>query len=125
MSMPCNSKPCCSKTCPPNDSSTSSGHACRDYWARFEQFVRVLTHTCGDVYVVTGPLFLPVKTFNGYMMQHLMIGAPSFMPRPWLQFLEIMLGRCGRELLLGIQDDASVDDRIRQRRHNGWLGVAA
>jgi endonuclease G len=31
----------------------------RDYWARLEKFVRDLTKKYDDVYVVTGPLFLP------------------------------------------------------------------
>ena len=47
---------------------------CRDYWARFERFVSLLTRTCDDVYIVTGPLYLPFKTPLGYMMQHPMIG---------------------------------------------------
>jgi DNA/RNA endonuclease G (NUC1) len=31
----------------------------RDYWARFEKFVRDLTRSSEVVYVVTGPLFIP------------------------------------------------------------------
>ena len=34
----------------------------------------LLTRTCDDVYIVTGPLYLPSKTPLGYMMQHPMIG---------------------------------------------------
>ena len=47
---------------------------CRDYWARFERFLSLLTRTCDDVYIVTGPLYLPSKTPLGFMMQHPMIG---------------------------------------------------
>ena len=53
----------------------------RDYWARFERFVQLLTRSCddgracGDVYIVTGPLYLPTQTPAGYMLQHPMIGA--------------------------------------------------
>ena len=55
----------------------------RDYWARFERFVSLLTRTCDDVYIVTGPLYLPSKTPLGFMMQHPMIGAfPSAVLRP-------------------------------------------
>lgn len=49
----------------------------RDYWARFERFVKQLTQQCEDVYVLTGPLYLPQRTpQGGYMMHHPMIGAP-------------------------------------------------
>ena len=47
----------------------------RDYWARFERFIHLLTRTCDDVYIVTGPLYLPIKTPLGIMMSHPMIGA--------------------------------------------------
>ena len=47
---------------------------CRDYWARFERFVSLLTRTCEDVYIVTGPLYLPSQTALGYRMSHPMIG---------------------------------------------------
>lgn len=47
----------------------------RDYWSRFERFVSLLTRTCDDVYIVTGPLYLPSQTPLGYFMQHPMIGA--------------------------------------------------
>lgn len=63
---------------------TSSAGACRDYWARFERFVNLLTRTCDDVYVLTGPLFLPSKTPLGYMMQHPMIGARPTPSSPML-----------------------------------------
>ncbi|PNW79681.1 hypothetical protein CHLRE_08g362750v5 [Chlamydomonas reinhardtii] len=33
----------------------------RDYWARFERFVKELTDVAGDVYVITGPLWLPTQ----------------------------------------------------------------
>jgi endonuclease G len=33
----------------------------RNYWARFEKFVRDLGEQWDDVYVVTGPLYLPSK----------------------------------------------------------------
>ena len=61
----------------------------RDYWARLERFVQDLATTCDDVWVVTGPLYLPVRapagvgappgapagaSVAGYVMQHPMIG---------------------------------------------------
>ncbi|CAL8466240.1 g5776 [Coccomyxa elongata] len=82
----------------------------RDYWARFEQFVRVLAHTCDDVYVVTGPLFLPVKNSDGYRMQHLMIGQPPNMMAVPTHFFKVVLaetagkradGGASREVVIG------------------------
>ncbi|EFJ41614.1 mitochondrial nuclease [Volvox carteri f. nagariensis] len=34
----------------------------RDYWARFERFVKELTYAAADVYIVTGPLWLPTQS---------------------------------------------------------------
>ena len=31
----------------------------RDYWARFESYVKSLSKDCDEIHVVTGPLFLP------------------------------------------------------------------
>ncbi|EIE23808.1 DNA/RNA non-specific endonuclease, partial [Coccomyxa subellipsoidea C-169] len=63
----------------------------RDYWARFERFVNLLTRTCDDVYVVTGPLFLPSKTPLGYFMQHPMIGQPPRMVAVPTHFFKVVL----------------------------------
>ena len=53
----------------------------RDYWARLERFVQDLASSCDDVWVVTGPLYLPVRAAPGagpaaagYVMQHPMLG---------------------------------------------------
>ena len=51
----------------------------RDYWARLEMFVKQLALKKGnEVYVVTGPLYVPKRTENGkgWVMQHPMIGEP-------------------------------------------------
>ena len=52
----------------------------RDYWERFERFVRDLTKKgADDVYVVTGPLWMPKPDGDGkWLMQHPCIGE-SFM----------------------------------------------
>lgn len=47
----------------------------RDYWARFERFVKQLAWSSDDVYIVTGPLYVPQRTPQGYVMHHPMIGA--------------------------------------------------
>lgn len=46
----------------------------RDYWARFEQFVRDLGKRCTDVYVVSGPLYLPRRSASGWTLEHPMLG---------------------------------------------------
>eukprot|EP00887_Chlorella_sp_A99_P004193 scaffold23.g4193.t1 len=34
----------------------------RDFWARFERWCQDLTRACADVYIVTGPLYLPQRS---------------------------------------------------------------
>ena len=48
----------------------------RGYWARFERFVLELTQRNGEVYVVTGPLYLaqPHAATGGWQMAHPMLG---------------------------------------------------
>lgn len=46
-----------------------------DYWARFEKFVKDLTLHYQDVFVVTGPLFLPRPTPTGLQVSYPVIGA--------------------------------------------------
>lgn len=53
----------------------------RDYWARFERFVQLLADTCSDVWIITGPLYLPVPTKDGFRMNHALLGErKSFHP---------------------------------------------
>lgn len=55
-------------------------HPPRDYWARFERFVKKLGDTCEEVFVVTGALFAPaLAPDGGYRAQHAWVGArPAF-----------------------------------------------
>ena len=53
---------------------TKGFYCARDYWARFERFVKKITDTYDDVYVITGPLYLSRRTEHGYVLQHPMIG---------------------------------------------------
>lgn len=52
----------------------------RDYWARFEKFVKDTAKKSDGVYVVTGPLYLPTPEADpatgrpGWRMQYPMIG---------------------------------------------------
>lgn len=65
----------------------------RDYWARFERFVQELAGRCNDVYVVTGPLFLPQPNGKGgWSMQHPMLGGPPRMVAVPTHFYKIVLG---------------------------------
>ena len=47
----------------------------RDYWGRFERFMKTLAWSHDDVYIITGPLYVPQRTPQGYVMHHPMIGA--------------------------------------------------
>lgn len=49
---------------------------CRDYWARFERFANQLTRSCDEVFIVSGPLYLPHKADGGFEMRHSMLGKP-------------------------------------------------
>eukprot|EP00884_Botryococcus_braunii_P007375 jgi/Botrbrau1/16639/Bobra.0068s0058.3 len=64
----------------------------RDYWARFERFVKTLMDTCEDVYIVTGPLYLPTKTNTGFQLQHPMLGDPPRMVAVPTHFFKVVLG---------------------------------
>jgi endonuclease G len=46
----------------------------RGYWALFEKFVRNLQNHFDDVYVVTGPLFLPFKQGENYYVKYQVLG---------------------------------------------------
>jgi DNA/RNA endonuclease G (NUC1) len=48
----------------------------RDYWARFEKFVKDLVKRSDGVYIATGPLYLPSPdgVTGKWMMNHPMIG---------------------------------------------------
>jgi endonuclease G, mitochondrial len=72
----------------------------RDYWARFERFVYDLTETCSDVWVVTGPLYLPGKKPDGcWIMEHQMLGEEA--PDDVLTYLlTYLLGLSRRTVVL-------------------------
>lgn len=66
----------------------------RDYWARFERFVQDLAYgICDDVYVVTGPLFLPRPSQKGWMMQYDMLGQPPRLMGIPSHFFKVVLGK--------------------------------
>jgi endonuclease G len=48
----------------------------RGYWAAFEKFVRSLRHSFDEVFVVTGPLYLPHLEENKFFVKYQVIGNP-------------------------------------------------
>eukprot|EP00798_Chlamydomonas_sp_ICE-L_P017419 gene17419-23721_t len=50
----------------------------RDYWSQVERFIRELTRSCDEVYIITGPLWLPNLDADDakWRMEHAMIGRP-------------------------------------------------
>lgn len=75
----------------------------RDYWARFERFVKTLAWSSDDVYIVTGPLYVPQRTPQGYVMHHPMIGLSHSHKHLCSLHLQAGLFLCG-EILAAPQD---------------------
>lgn len=69
----------------------------RDYWARLEKFVKDLTKRYDDVYIVTGPLFLPTRTtaasggIQRWRMEHDVIGTPPRLISVPTHFYKVVL----------------------------------
>ena len=63
----------------------------RDYWARLEHFIRNLTFKYDDVYVCTGPLYLPSLEEDGkWYVKYEVIGDPPNVAVP-THFFKILL----------------------------------
>jgi endonuclease G len=68
----------------------------RDYWARLEKYVKDLTRRYEEVFVVTGPLFLPAAATAGgrkWVMQHDLIGTPPRLVSVPTHFFKVVLAR--------------------------------
>jgi endonuclease G, mitochondrial len=68
--------------------------------------VQQVAHTSSDVWVVTGPLYLPSKTpEGGWVMQHPMLGTPPRMMGVPTHFFKVVLaepaGRGGKQNVVG------------------------
>ncbi|KAJ3154994.1 nuclease [Geranomyces michiganensis] len=74
----------------------------RNYWYYFENFVRSLTHEFDDVYVVTGPLYLPTVGDDGKSyVKYEVIGDPPNVAVP-THFYKVILGvKDGRQAMQG------------------------
>ncbi|GAB4818802.1 hypothetical protein N2152v2_005848 [Parachlorella kessleri] len=64
----------------------------RDYWARFERFAQLLTNTCDDVWIVTGPLYLPRPSPDGWRMDYRLLGAPPQLMSVPTHYFKVVLG---------------------------------
>ena len=66
----------------------------QDYWARFERFIQEMRRECSDVYVVTGPLYLPIRDAEdgGLVMKHKLLGlVPRLLSVP-THYYKVILG---------------------------------
>ncbi|KAI3428702.1 hypothetical protein D9Q98_007526 [Chlorella vulgaris] len=92
----------------------------RDYWARFERFVQDLSRRCDDVWVVTGPLYLPQPAPGGapgtYVMNHPMIGTPPQLMAVPTHFFKVVLGEFsgGRRAAVGafVMPNAAIHPQV-------------
>ncbi|KAI8580097.1 hypothetical protein K450DRAFT_239379 [Umbelopsis ramanniana AG] len=63
----------------------------RDYWAHLENFCRTLTKSFQDVYVYTGPLYLPHREADGkFYVKYQVIGNPPNVAVP-THFFKVIL----------------------------------
>ncbi|KAL6781343.1 hypothetical protein ACKKBG_A10765 [Auxenochlorella protothecoides x Auxenochlorella symbiontica] len=67
----------------------------RDYWARFERFVQDTTKSFDDVWVVTGPLYIPRPGPSGWVLEHPMLGQPPQMVAVPTHFFKVVLAEQG------------------------------
>ncbi|KAG0174736.1 nuclease [Apophysomyces sp. BC1034] len=69
----------------------------RDYWAHLESFCRSLTKSFADVYVFTGPLYLPHQENDGkFYVKYQVIGNPPNVAVPTHFYKVIMTQRNGK-----------------------------
>lgn len=78
----------------------------RDYWARFERFARDATNEYDDVWIVTGPLYLPQPAASGWVMNHRMLGSPPELVGVPTHFFKVVLGEKKGGALGGSPDHA-------------------
>ncbi|KAJ3047202.1 nuclease [Rhizophlyctis rosea] len=85
----------------------------RAYWFHFENFTRSLTTKFDDVYVVTGPLYLPKKEEDGkYYVRYQVIGEPANTAVP-THFYKVILGVKDGKPALGafVLPNEAIEDR--------------
>ncbi|KAJ1885790.1 nuclease [Kickxella alabastrina] len=67
----------------------------RNYWASLETFVRDLTKSFDDVYCISGPLYLPKKEGDKWVVKYEVIGSPPNVAVPTHFFKVILASRKG------------------------------
>lgn len=85
----------------------------RGYWAYLEHFVRSLTSTFDDVYVFTGPLYLPKLEDDGKMyVKYQVLGSNTAVPT---HFYKVILGVKGKSYTTGaflLPNEAIYDEKL-------------
>ncbi|KAJ1727804.1 nuclease [Coemansia biformis] len=64
----------------------------RNYWASLESFVRDLTKSFDDVYCISGPLYLPQKEGDKWVVKYEVIGNPPNIAVP-THFFKVILAK--------------------------------
>ncbi|KAF9915525.1 nuclease [Lobosporangium transversale] len=75
----------------------------RDYWAHFENFCRNLTKKYSDVYVITGPLYLPQQdpTNGKFFVKYEVIGNPPNIAVPTHFYKVILTDKGNGDMTIG------------------------
>ncbi|KAI8320685.1 hypothetical protein GQ54DRAFT_298485 [Martensiomyces pterosporus] len=68
----------------------------RNYWADLESFVRDLTKQFDDVYCISGPLYLPQKEGDKWVVKYEVIGSPPNVAVP-THFFKVILAKRNNE----------------------------
>ncbi|KAJ2553776.1 nuclease [Coemansia sp. RSA 1933] len=64
----------------------------RNYWASLESFVRDMTKSFDDVYCISGPLYLPEKVGDKWVVSYQVIGNPPNVAVP-THFFKVILAK--------------------------------
>ncbi|KAJ2723999.1 nuclease [Coemansia sp. Benny D115] len=68
----------------------------RNYWASLESFVRNLTKSFDDVYCISGPLYLPQREGDKWVVKYEVIGNPPNVAVP-THFFKVIMARRNNE----------------------------
>ncbi|KAI9501542.1 hypothetical protein BX070DRAFT_177456, partial [Coemansia spiralis] len=68
----------------------------RNYWASLENFVRDLTKSFDDVYCISGPLYLPVRDGDKWVVKYEVVGNPPNVAVP-THFFKVILAKRASE----------------------------
>ncbi|KAJ1721719.1 nuclease [Coemansia erecta] len=69
----------------------------RNYWADLESFVRGLTKSFDDVYCISGPLYLPQREGDKWVVKYEVLGSPPNVAVPTHFFKVILAKRSGEQ----------------------------